>query len=158
MSASDHLSSQLSYRGQHQPVVDEDDAYLSAGLHEMDRVYPDYYEHPEYYHQFHTQDPEANRYHQETLNAAMSHRGHPNRVTHMYRAVPKEVNTINTGDWVTPSRTYAKVHGEGALGGNYRILHAIVPAKALRATGDYAPEFGYAGPPVKLRRSRAKPT
>lgn len=42
----------------------------------------------------------------------------------IYRAVPKNVKTINPGDWVTIVAGYAKEHGDAHLGGRgkYRTL------------------------------------
>lgn len=50
---------------------------------------------------------------------------------------------INHGDWVTTSRAYAKQHGEGVLGGNYKIISQTVPARKLFTNGDSWAEFGY---------------
>jgi hypothetical protein len=54
-------------------------------------------------------------------------------------ATPK----INNGDWVTINRQYAKEHGQGALGGNYKIISKSVPARKLFTNGDSLHEFGY---------------
>jgi hypothetical protein len=147
MTASDNLGGQFDYRGQHQPSLDEE---YSPGFHEMDKAYPDYYDHPEYYGT--REMPGVG----DTARIARSVRGRPGHVVRVYRAAPKEVNQINTGDWVTPSHEYAKEHGEANLNGNYRILSGITYARHLRATGDHPPEFGYAGPPLRVRRFRGK--
>ena len=147
MSASEHLSDeQFDYRGSHQPSMDEE---TSAGMHEVDKMMPDYYEHPNYYHHLlGAKDPQHDRYHQETYRIINAVRGRPDQPVTAFRAVPKEAgDEINPGDWVTPSRTYAKEHGESYLGGRgkYKIIAKKVPAGHLRTSGDYAPEFGYTG-------------
>jgi hypothetical protein len=55
----------------------------------------------------------------------------------------KPLPNINTGDWVTVNKRYAKEHGEAALGGNYKILSKKVPAKKLFTNADSIHEFGY---------------
>jgi len=55
----------------------------------------------------------------------------------------KPLPSINSGDWVTVNKQYAKEHGESALGGNYKILSQKVPAKKLFTNADSIHEFGY---------------
>ena len=50
---------------------------------------------------------------------------------------------INKGDWVTPSLTYAKDHGKGALRGKFKVLSKTVRASELFTTGDSVHEYGY---------------
>lgn len=50
---------------------------------------------------------------------------------------------INSGDWVTINKRYAKEHGEHALNGNYKILMKRVPAKCLFTDANSLHEFGY---------------
>jgi hypothetical protein len=61
---------------------------------------------------------------------------------------PQTIDSINAGDWVTPSRTYAREHGEAALRGEYKILSKSVPASHLFTEGNSLSEFGY-NPPAK---------
>ena len=51
--------------------------------------------------------------------------------------------TINPGDWVTPSRAYAKLHGDSVLRGKYKILSKTVKAKDVFTNGDSLNEWGY---------------
>jgi hypothetical protein len=62
---------------------------------------------------------------------------------------PQVISDINAGDWVTPSRSYAVDHGEGALNGQYRILSKSVPASHLFTEGNSLSEFGYNPPSTK---------
>jgi hypothetical protein len=64
----------------------------------------------------------------------------------MYRAVPNSVPegaVINNGDWVTINPEYARIHGEGPLGGDYKVLQQQVKARKLFTNGDSIHEFGY---------------
>ena len=78
----------------------------------------------------------------EWWRAAMKVKGNPNAEVEVYRAVPKGVKNINSGDWVTTSPTYAKWHGENVLDGNYEIIKQKVKANTLSTEG-YPYEFGY---------------
>ena len=68
---------------------------------------------------------------------------------------PKKINTINPGDWVTPSRSYAIDHGESALRGEYRIIQKTVPASHLYTEGNSLSEFGYN--PTKAQKKQVEP-
>ena len=74
--------------------------------------------------------------------AALKTRGKPDAEIEVYRAVPKGVKDINSGDWVTTSKTYADQHGERTLDGDYEIIKKKVKAKTLSSEG-YPYEFGY---------------
>lgn len=78
----------------------------------------------------------------EWYKAAYLSKGNPDRLVDVYRAVPRGVKDINEGDWVTTSKTYAKNHGENALGGDYDIVSMKVKANTLSSEG-YPYEFGY---------------
>jgi hypothetical protein len=55
----------------------------------------------------------------------------------------KNINAINSGDWVTINRDYAKEHGESALNGKYKIISKTVKAKDVFTNGDSIHEYGY---------------
>jgi len=74
--------------------------------------------------------------------AALKARGKPNAEVEIFRAVPKGVKDINSGDWVSTSKAYAKLHGESTLNGEYEIISKKVPAKTLSTEG-YPYEYGY---------------
>ena len=74
--------------------------------------------------------------------AALKAKGKPDAEIEVYRAVPKGVKDINSGDWVTTSKTYAQQHGERTLDGDYEIIKRKVKAKTLSSEG-YPYEFGY---------------
>jgi len=70
-------------------------------------------------------------------------RGNPNAEVTIYRAVPKDVNELNAGDWVTINREYAKQHGEGPLKGDYKVISKKVRASELTTEGNSIHEQGY---------------
>ena len=74
--------------------------------------------------------------------AALKAKGKPDAEIEVYRAVPKGVKDINSGDWVTTSKTYADQHGERTLDGDYEIIKRKVKARTLSSEG-YPYEFGY---------------
>lgn len=53
------------------------------------------------------------------------------------------IDKINSGDWVTIYRPYAKEHGLSSLRGEYKILSMTVPAKNLFTDGNSIYEWGY---------------
>lgn len=86
----------------------------------------------------------------ESVNAireaiAAVRRGEKNVKVKVYRAVPTSVKEgkLRNGDWVTPSRAYAKMHGEHRLGGDYRIIEDEVPVNELWWDGNDSREWGF---------------
>lgn len=72
-------------------------------------------------------------------------RNKPDAMVTVYRAVPKDANQmgINPGDWISVSKQYAMEHGEGSLGGNYKIVSQKVPAAHITTNADSILEQGY---------------
>ena len=79
----------------------------------------------------------------QTMGLLQSLRGKPDADVTIYRAVPKGVDNLNAGDWVTVSKQYAEDHGESALGGDFDIIEKKVKAKDIFTNGDSIHEFGY---------------
>ncbi len=86
----------------------------------------------------------------ESVNAireaiAAVRRGEKNVKVKVYRAVPSSVKEgkLRNGDWVTPSRAYAKMHGENRLEGDYRIIEDEVPVNELWWDGNDSREWGF---------------
>lgn len=80
----------------------------------------------------------------QTVKLLQSLRGKPDATVTVYRAAPKEyASVINPGDWVTPSRRYARNHGESVLEGQYKIISKQVRAKDIYTDGNSIYEFGY---------------
>ena len=63
----------------------------------------------------------------------------------VYRAVPTSVKEgkLRNGDWVTPSKKYAEIHGDNRLDGKYRIIEDEVPVSELWWDGNDVNEWGY---------------
>jgi uncharacterized ParB-like nuclease family protein len=78
----------------------------------------------------------------EWFTAAMKAKGNPDAEIEIFRAVPKGIKDINSGDWVTTSKTYAKWHGENVLNDEYELISKKVKANSLSSEG-YPYEFGY---------------
>ena len=66
--------------------------------------------------------------------------------------------SINRGDWITTTREYAKLHGDGVHGaGNHTILTKLVPAKHVYSDGNSIHEYGYdPGESLSLKPKMAK--
>jgi len=142
MVASDHLSPDQ-YRGIHQPDLE------GPGIHNLDELFgPDVYKSPHFYgHGDKTNDREAAR-------ALTRAQGNPEATVDIYRAVPHGVTSINSGDWVTTSPSYARGHALHAddPSQDMPVLHAQVQAAHVRTGGNDILEWGYTGPPVENAR------
>lgn len=82
----------------------------------------------------------------EAINKAIDEvRNGKNPMVKVYRAVPKSVKEgkLRNGDWVTPSRKYAEMHGDNRLEGDYRIIEQEVPASQLWWDGNDINEWGF---------------
>lgn len=82
----------------------------------------------------------------EAINKAIDEvRNGKDPMVKVYRAVPKSVNEgkLRNGDWVTPSRKYAEMHGDNRLEGDYRIIEQEVPASQLWWDGNDINEWGF---------------
>ena len=89
----------------------------------------------------------------EAIRAINAAKNNPDAEVTIYRAVPRDLEDvqINAGDWVSPSRRYAQLHGEGPLGGDYQIVEQRVRAGDLFTDGDIH-EWGYS-PELSANRS-----
>ena len=79
----------------------------------------------------------------ESHQIIMDMRDDPEGMVTVYRAVPKNVDVINPGDWVTINRDYAEMHGEGTLQGDYHIIEDQVQAQELYTEGNSLNEWGW---------------
>lgn len=147
-----------SYRMQHQPRGPEDDNPvrlddLTKSTNGEQAGYPaDFYSAngPRFYApgpQFAGDEfGQANR---ESYKAIMAVRGKPDAEVTIYRAVPNDPNitTINEGDFVTLSPTYAKLHGGSGYGRSGdepgKVISQKVKVKDIYWDGNDVNEFGY---------------
>ena len=65
----------------------------------------------------------------------------PNAEVTIYRATTGD--SINDGDWITLSKTYAEIHNDSNLDGKGKILSMKVKANEIKFAGDDINEFGY---------------
>jgi hypothetical protein len=125
------------YGGSHRPPGPEH----GAPLHDLTQIYPDdVYTHPHFYHD----SRPATSYDVESTFHIKRTRGKPDAAVTIYRAVPKHVNVINPGDWVTISENYANNHADGR--DDFHVISATTRAKHLHTSGDSLSEYGYNGP------------
>lgn len=103
----------------------------------------DYFSHPERYSQNTPHGLESVK----AINAAIDaiKNGEEDVKVKVYRAVPTSVKEgkLRNGDWVTPSKKYADMHGANRLEGKYRIIEDEVSATQLWWDGNDANEFGF---------------
>ena len=103
----------------------------------------DYFSHPERYSQNTPHGLESVKAINTAIDAIKN--GEKDVKVKVYRAVPTSVKEgkLRNGDWVTPSKKYAEMHGTNRLEGKYRIIEDEVPANQLWWDGNDANEFGY---------------
>jgi hypothetical protein len=132
------------YRGSHKAPSGENG---EGSLDAMDRTYPeDIYSvnGARYYGTKEKSDAEM-------ISIIQNLRGKPDELVSVYRAVPKGTKgEINAGDWVTPSKAYARLHG-GRWEEGMRIIEKKVPAGELFTEGNSIYEFGWS--PKKKSRA-----
>lgn len=78
----------------------------------------------------------------ESFSVIHSLTGDPNQMVTIYRAVPAGVGTINNGDWVTLSPSYAAQHNESNLNGQGHVIQDQARVADLWTDGDSINEFG----------------
>jgi len=146
----------IDYRGEHAAPGPES----GKPMHDTTGVYPpDFYGPRGFEYYANTHQP----YDRASYNTVAAAKGVPDKMVWAHRAVPKDVynaamktseptaHMIRPGDWVTPSREYAKEHGEG-LGEGYHIARKRVPAKHLYTNADSIHEWGYHPEPMQKKR------
>ena len=103
----------------------------------------DYFSHPERYSQNTPHGLESVKAINTAIDAIKN--GEKDVMVKVYRAVPTSVKEgkLRNGDWVTPSKKYAEMHGTNRLEGKYRIIEDEVPANQLWWDGNDANEFGF---------------
>lgn len=138
----------VSYRGQHSAPTN--DGFAQNLGNAVGTMYPADVTGPNGVHYYGSGDPSLRADEARAISImARAVRGHElgrtgGQVT-VYRAVPKDAprGGINPGDWVTPSRKYAAMHGTSNLNGKFKIREAIVPADHLYTDANSLLEWGY---------------
>ena len=127
------------YQGSHRPMTVEGGA---GRLHDLEPTFgPDIYG-PDAIQYFGTGEKSLDI---QTLRILKAVKGKPEADVTIYRAIPKDevATSAVPGDWVTVNKGYAKDHGEGVLGGDYKIIEQKVKAKDLTTNADSFNEQGY---------------
>jgi hypothetical protein len=122
------------------PLHDLNDVHGTYGGSPFGAGHSDIYSHPQHWTGFH--DHELDR-------AIKSAEGKPDNPITIYRAQPAEHHGIRTGDWVTPSASYAHLHGSEGFDGPVHIVKAVVPAHHVWTNADDIAEAGYHGPAIE---------
>ena len=136
------LDDALDYRGGHTAPVRTKEDY-NAPLSEINKIYPDdiydktnqvrYYGHGQ-----------GEAWESESFDVINAARGNPDMEIEIYRAVPNSApDEINAGDWVTPSKGYAQLHGERFGDDGGKVLVSKVKAGDLFTEGNSPHEFGW---------------
>ena len=124
------------YRGTHKAPSGENG---EGSLDAMDRTYPEDLYSAQGARYYGSGDNTDKRMHE----LIMKFRGKPDAMVTVYRAVPKGVDaSIIKGDWVTPLREYAVLHGNRWEQG-MTILEKKVKASELFTEGNSLYEFGW---------------
>jgi hypothetical protein len=132
------------YAMQHRPT--ESGAIASDISTNGEYMPKDVYTHPEWYFQT-IGNSDFNRASRESWAVIRRIKGNPNAKVTIYRATVK--NEFNSGDWVTLSPTYAKIHAERANENKResdlqsKVFSKQVTAKDIQFAGDDINEFGY---------------
>jgi hypothetical protein len=98
----------------------------------------DIYDNPQYYTYMYGETPDVMNETMAQLNAV---RGNPNGQVNIYRATTG--NSINDGDWITLSPTYAKNHLRDQLGDKGRVVSQKVNVRDIQHAGDDLAEWGF---------------
>lgn len=108
-----------------------------APAHDLEQMFPDFYSRPDLYR---TGDSVSDN---ESLAALEKIKGDPNAIVTVYRSAP-EGSTINPGDWVSLSETYARQHGQGETEDqDMPVFSMEVRAGDLFSEGNSINEFGW---------------
>lgn len=127
----------------HVPHRPRNDGPPSFNLLQGSMVPDDVYDRPDFY----AADPGSMSFRQ-SIAAVIRVRGKPNALVTVYRSCPR--NELNTGDWVSFSKRYAKQHGMADdPRDDVPVWGFKVRAKDVIWPMDDIEEFGYFGPPVK---------
>jgi hypothetical protein len=127
-----------SYRMSHQPSEVGPRAHnLTEDGGEGEYLTDDVYAHPERY------SGAGATVVKETMAQLKRAKGNPDAIVTIHRWAP-EGNAIESGNWVSLSKTYAEQHGESNSSGKVgSVISLEVPAKTIRFAGDDLAEFGY---------------
>lgn len=96
---------------------------------------------PNNFYEILNKDARTNAYTRETMEQLNRIRNNPDAEITIYRATIG--NSINDGDWITLSPSYANTHNLHSLKGKGKVLKMKVKAKDIQYAGDNIAEWGY---------------
>ena len=144
MSNTEQLKLDTSYRMQHQPRGPQDGGGRLDDVTAGGELFPEdvysadglrFYGNP------------RNSFDRQSHAAILAARGNPEAEITIYRGVPKDVDQINAGDWVTLSPEYARIHAADGYGPNGdeagKVISMKVKVKDVFSDGNDLNEFGY---------------
>lgn len=129
-------------------------APLKSGANTLDNIsdiYPDDIYNPSIAWRYYGHGGDSVSMDKKTAQIISKFRNNPEAEITIYRAVPKGVKNINSGDWVTVNKDYAISHGKAhiyqGLSGSgkkeFDIIEKKVKAKNLSTDGNSIHEWGY---------------
>lgn len=129
-------------------------APLKSGANTLDNIsdiYPDDIYNPSTAWRYYGHGGDSVNMDKKTAQIISKYKNNPEAEVTIYRAVPKGVKNINSGDWVTVNKDYAASHGkahiyQGLSGGGkkeFDIIEKKVKAKNLSTDGNSIHEWGY---------------
>jgi hypothetical protein len=130
------------YGIQHRPNEEGPRAF---DLAENNLMPTDVYDHPEWYS---AMEPKIIR---ETMAQLRKIKGKANALLTIFRAGPSP--EMNTGDWVSLSKDYARTHADAQDPTGYKVWQAQVKASDVRWDMNDLAEFGYFGPSVAAQNT-----
>ena len=77
-----------------------------------------------------------------SLDVIRKFQGSPDAMVTIYRAVPDDVDQINSGDWVSINKGYAELHLKSNIPDG-KVVSMEVPARDITTNGDSIHEWGY---------------
>lgn len=131
------------YHMRHRAPTRADD--FGSPATDIEEMMPGFYEKPNLYGSGYAQADKESR------SVLVSIKGKPDAPVTIYRAVPESADSINPGDWVTLSPTYAEEHLRSNLTNGGKIISMKIPARDLWFDGNSVNEFGY--DPVSTSKS-----
>lgn len=144
------MPAETDYKYSHQPSAE---GALLSDISQNGKFIPkDVYEHPEWYGDI------KSKAGSESWSVIRKNKDNPDAKITIYRAAPKG-SEINSGNWVTLSKSYADMHASGG-GRDGTVLSKIVSVKDVRWDGNDFNEFGYfpSEPDFKFQPTNASVT
>lgn len=135
----DLMVKSIDYRMEHTAPIGSDES--GSPLHDLADIYGDDIYDVNAWHYF-GDGGSAKVMDKQSAFTIQNVKGNPDAEITIYRAVPNNVNEINSGDWVSINKEYAKKHGENHIGKGFKVLELRVKASQVFTNGDSLHEQG----------------